>query len=248
MQKIIKAVLCILLLVLLGAYLSFFEVEAGTVAQGPNQQLLEPGLQWKWPWQKVTVLNTTHQAFSVTAPATTWLLIVHVQSPDDYFKNSDGHSVGDLVEQAWSRAMTTDAWGAVLTTANLMRDQAQVLQSLQQDPDLAKNGVSVDALILNGVDLSATDQAKIVQNMQGLSTQIAQNVLKEGETQAEQIRATAQANYLATQTQALSVAATVMGESQAAAVKLLAPLYQKNPALFKAYVEAKAKQLQNSHS
>ncbi len=226
MLKRINVLMTLLVILALGFYFGSFQVREGTLEVGADHHLYSAGLQFKWPWQKVTVLDLTPQLIQVQSGQNNWTLVAAVTQPQAYLKNADGQSLSALVTQAWN----------------------QDAQTVQHNAMLAKAGISVNAVLLTGVNLSEADQAKILQNMQGLSTQIAQTILTSGQAQAQSIRTTAETSFLATQKQGLDLAAQVMGASQAQAVKMLAPLYQKNPALFKAYMQAKAQISKNSNS
>ncbi len=223
MQKIINAVLAVLLLAAIGVYLCCFEVAQGWVAVGSGNHLYAPGLQMKWPWQKIKFLEVQHQVFALQTTGEEWAVVAQVSQPLVYVQNNQGQSVADLIHQAW-------AGGAA---------------NLQQAPLLLKNGITVETVLQTGVHIADADQVAINQKMQGLFAQISQHILSQGEAQAQTIRTTAEANFLATQQQALDLAAQVTGVSQAAAVKMLSPLYEKNPALFKAYMQARAQILKN---
>ena len=226
MLKRINLLMTVLVILVVLFYACSFQVSEGNVAVGAGSKIYPAGLQFKWPWQKVTNLNISHQLVDVSSSGTSWTILAEIAQPRSYLQNSAGQSLADLIQQAWTGNAT----------------------ALQQNPVLAKNGVVVESVILNGMSVSNADQATIIQNMQGLSTQIAQTILSAGEVQAQAIRATAEAGFLATQKQALDLSAAVTGASQAAAVKLLAPLYQKNPALFKAYMQAKTQLVLKSSS
>ena len=226
MLKRINFLLALLAIIAVLFYVCSFEVSQGSIAIGAGSKIYPAGLQFKWPWQKITNLNISHQIVQMNTSGASWIIVAEIAQPQVYLKNSEGKSLADLIKQAW--------------TGNA--------SALQQNPSLTKNGIVVDSVIASGTNIADADQASILQNMQGLSTQIAQNILSEGEAQAQSSRTSAEASFLATQKQALDLAATVTGASQATAVKLLAPLYQKNPALFKAYMQAKTQLVFNSNS
>ncbi|MCX7123005.1 MAG: hypothetical protein NTV32_04960 [Gammaproteobacteria bacterium] len=224
MRKRINVLMSFLVIAAILFYLCAFEVSQGQVAVGAKDKLYAPGLQFKWPWQKIISLDLSHQIIDLNTAGTNWVVVAAIAQPKMYLKNSAGHSLSDLVKQAWGKSSI----------------------ALQQDTTLAQDGISVDAVMQTGQTFSDADQAKVIQNMQGLSTQIAQNILTVGEAQAQDIRMVSENSFLATQKQALDLSAQIMGASQAAAVKLLTPLYAKNPALFKAYMQAETQQIKKT--
>jgi regulator of protease activity HflC (stomatin/prohibitin superfamily) len=226
MQKIINLVLAVLLILAILVYLCCFEVSEGWIAVGAGNVVYHSGLQVKWPWQKINLLNVHHQAIDLSESGKKWLVVAEITEPKAYLENSRGSSVSDLVEQAWS----SDP------------------MALPQAPLLLKNGVTILTVLQTGVILSDADQVAISQKMPALFTTISQNILSSGEAQAQNIRATAQANFLATQQQALDLAAQVISPSQTAAIKMLAAAYQKNPVLFKAYMQTTAQLFKNTNS
>jgi regulator of protease activity HflC (stomatin/prohibitin superfamily) len=226
MQKIINLLLAVLLVFAALVYLCCFEVGQGFIAVGAGERIYNAGLQVKWPWQKVQVLHINHQIVSLESAGQSWTIVAEIAQPKEYLKNSAGESVAALVKQAWD-----------INAANLAAA-----------PLLLKNGITIDTVLLTNVQVSDASWATINQKMPVLFAQIAQNILTAGEAQAQSIRAAAEASFLATQKQGLDLAAQVISASQVDAVKMLAPIYQKNPVLFKAYMQNKAQLLKNSNS
>ncbi len=256
MTKIISASLLIVLLILAGlfSYFCAFEVPSGTLAFLHNKSTVtfSPGLNVKFPWDNVSTINVNPAPMTVTVPLKngqdqlTFVVVTQIVTPALYLQHlNETVSVSqDLIQNITT---TVNAAPLVMSSAGLGALQNKVLSHLNQDTVLSSRGVQVEAVWLGSIAVSDAAATLIYQNMQGLAAQIAQGVVDSGAAQAAQIRATAEKGFLATEQQALDAASQMMGAGNRQAIQMLVPAYQSNPALFKAYVSAKAR-LVASHS
>lgn len=256
MTKTISAFLLVLFLILAGlfSYFCAFEVPSGSLAflQSKPAVMFSPGLNVKFPWDSVSTINVNPTPMTVTVPLKngqnqlSFVVVTQIVTPALYLQQLNEAMP---VSQALIQNITTTANAAPLTmsAAGMVALQNEVLSNLKQDTALSSRGVQIQAVWLSSVAVSDAAATVIYQTMQGLAGQIAQGVVDNGAAQAAQIRATAEKGFLASQQQALDAASKMMEAGNRQAIQMLAPLYQSNPALFKAYVSAKAK-LVASHS
>ncbi len=256
MTKIISASLLIVLLILAGlfSYFCAFEVPSGSLAFLQNKPAVtfSPGLNVKFPWDNVSTINVNPAPMTVTVPLSngqdqlSFVVVTQIVTPVLYLQHlNEATPVSQEIIQ--NITTTVNAAPIAPSAAGLGALQNKVLSNLNQDTALSSRGVQIQAVWLSAVTASDAAATLIYQAMQGLAGQIAQGVVESGAAQATQIRATAEKGFLASQQQALDAASKMMGAGNRQAIQMLAPLYQSNPALFKAYVSAKAKRVA-SHS
>ena len=223
------------------------EGERGVLANQAKVKILNPGLHFSWPWQQPTFISINNQVsrFSLAVPggaenlslAVMWN-VADVSAFVDAGQNKD--QVLTLLRTEGALILTPTSLSQTTTPASL---SALILKALMSDPKIKAEGIAVVQVWVTGNSPSASSQAKILANMQGLATEISDSMIQSGEAQAEGIRNGAEQSFIAAQSAALNEAAQVLGAGNTAAVKTMAPLYHQNPALFKAYVAAKAKLL-----
>lgn len=252
MKRTISLSVLLLLLIVAGvaSYFCSFEVASGTLAFSQNtpSKTYSPGLHFKWPWDAVASININPAPLTVVTPIRlkndnaeiTWTLVTQITAPNLYLQHvGDATSLSTLIAQNLNETLKNTA--VTMSAQGIYTLQNTAFKNLGQDSDLSKRGVSVESVLLSSIQLSDAAQNAINQNMQGLAGQIAQSIVDSGAAQAEQIRDTAEKGFLATEQQALNSASQMMGQGNRQAIQMLSPLYQQNPALFKAYVNAKAR-------
>lgn len=254
LTKIISAVLLVLALTLGGIFWASFDIAEGTVGYLANQPkfFYQPGLHFKWPWQKLNVIvlrqNTADILLPVALPGggyqLAWTLLFHVTSPAAYINTPD---LPQQVKASLAAALKATPITA-LSPAVVTGLQTQTLTFLQADKSLAKVGIAIDAAWVSDVVVAPEQQSLIDAAMNAKADMIAAGIVSTGLALAQQTRVNAQNNYLAIEAQALKTSGAWLAESNKKAVALLAPDYQKNPALFKAYVDAQSKLLALSKS
>lgn len=238
--------LTVLILIYVG--LAFFTVTEGQVAVlGPvsssNHKILGPGLHVKWPWESTSLVTVSSELsdFALPLPGGAENVQLNVLwQPLDIASYIQSHENPDQVSSQLrteiSTVLTPAMIGKVTGPTSLA---AAVLTALQTNPLLSKAGIQVQQVWVKGISPTEDSRTKIFTKMQGLAATVGQTIIANGEQQAEQIRNQAEQSYLQAQNTALQNAAKILGQGNAAAVKMIAPFYHQNPALFKAYVAAK---------
>ncbi len=234
-----------------GVASSFFIVQEGQCAilmKDNRADILMPGLHFTWPWQQPTYIAVNEQisTFSLPLPGgggnnVSLLILWDVNNVSGFVSaNESPDLVSALFKTEVMHTLTPDFLNATNSPESLA---SAILQALQQDQTIQDKGVAVKEVWVKGIVPNDANQAKIFTTMKGLAATIGNSIIAGGQAQAEQIRNTAEQNFLQAQSAALAEAATILGQGNSAAVKTMAPLYHQNPTLFKAYVDAKAKLL-----
>lgn len=230
---------------------SFFTVQEGQRAilmKESKPVILAPGLHFTWPWQQPTYItvNAQTRTFFLPLPGGSGnnvsLSVLWSVSDVSAFiaANENPDQVLTLLKTATTNALTPILLNATNSPESLA---SSILQALQQDQTVQSKGITIAAVWVKAISPSDANQAKIFTTMKGLAATIGNSIVASGQAQAEQIRNNAEQSFLQAQSAALAEAATILGQGNSAAVKTMAPLYHQNPALFKAYVDAKAKLL-----
>lgn len=117
---------------------------------------------------------------------------------------------------------------------------ADNIASLAQNTAVQNAGIQVNAVMLTGQNLSDANLKTTYQNMQGLANAIAQGIIADGNKNAQVLRSQGDATLVQIEGDAAAQAANVVAEGQIEAMQMNAPLYHKNPELFKLLVNSKA--------
>ncbi len=218
------------------------EGERGVAVHAPHK-ILAPGLHLKWPWETFQFIAVNNQISSFAIPlsgsgeSAEFAVLWNVQNVEAFVKS--GESTGEMttaLQAELSKVLTPEVLATFTSSADLSTFS---LQKLNADPLLNEQGIAILAVWVKGIQLNEADQAKVYGNMKGLASSIGTSIVQNAEQQAEAIRNQAEASFLQVQSASLQNAAQILGEGNLAAVKIMAPLYRQNPALFKAYVATK---------
>jgi regulator of protease activity HflC (stomatin/prohibitin superfamily) len=207
------------------------EANQGILLQKNRLVWLAPGAHFTLPFSKVTLIPLNQQTSIVTlnnndGSSSNITVLWQVHDAEKFWQatNNDGNKVNALFKTA-------------LTSAGKTMD-------ITQNAAIMAAGISVNQPLLTGQNLTDAQLQATYQKMQGLATTIAQGIINDGSKNAEAIRAQGEQALIDTEGQAAAQAAQVIGAGQAQAVQINAPLYHKNPELFKLLVDTKAKMLQ----
>ena len=246
----------ILILILLGVIVaSFFTVregQRGVYIQQGQVKVLQPGLHFALPWDQPRFVNVNNQfsRFSVALPDHNENLTVAVmwQVKDvPLFVKADTNS--DEVQAGLKKTIQKLVTPQMIAKTASSAELANLInKALAANQTLIVTGVGVEQVWATAVAPNDAEQKRIFANMKGLAATMGQSVMQNGEAQAEKIRDQAEKNFIQSQGAALADAAKVLGQGNSNAVKVMAPLYQKSPSLFKAYVAAKMKLLTGTQS
>lgn len=228
------------------------EGQEGVLNNNAGFRVLAPGLHLVWPWQQLRVVAVNNQmsSFAISLPGGTESLqlavLWNVSDINSFAKANDtSNEVMNLLSVETTKIMTPSFLPTAIIPANL---SASILKALQTDTTLQGKGIVVSQVWVKNIVPNSDTQAKIFANMKGLAATIGESIIQSGEAQAEQVRNTAEQSFLQAQSAALAQAAAIVGQGNSAAVKIMAPMYRQNPALFKAYVAAKVKLLSKNSS
>lgn len=250
-MKRISLFLCVGIIVLALAFIfsSCFIVHEGQrgVLASDHQNVLKPGLHYKWPWKSVNFItvNSEVSEFAIPLPAGGENLALavawHVADINAFAKaNQTSSQILEILKTQSAQLIIPSFLANINSTQQL---SIAILQRLQKNTIVQQKGISVTQVWVKGITPNAATQQKIFTNMKGLATTISQSIMSEGQAQAEQIRNTAEQKFIQAQKAVLNQAANILGQGNNQAVQTMAPLYRQNPALFKAYVAAKLKLL-----
>ena len=223
------------------------EAQIGVLQQHQRIKFLDPGLHWKPPFAHVDYFAVNRRLEVVSGlsgaalsfPGTYTIDVVWQPSTPLLFWQ-ETHNKPDTI-----KGLFTNTFNAYLS-ANASNPNlwTGLTAYFIQDQMLAKAGIQVSKAVLTQEALSQSALDATYQGMQGLATQIAQNILQNGAKAAEAIRATGDQSLLEIEGKAASSAAAVIAAGQTQAIEINAPLYHQNPRFFKLLVNTKAALLQ----
>jgi len=256
MKKISLMGVMFLVLILLGIIsASFFTVhegQRGVYGKQGNVKVLQPGLHFALPWNQPHFVNVNNQfsRFSVALPDHNENLAVAVMwqvkdVPLFVKANTNPNEVLTSLKKTIQTLVTPQMIAKTASSAELAK---LINTALATNQTFTAEGISVEQVWVTSVEPNAAEQKQIFSEMKGLAATMGQSVMQNGEAQAEKIRNQAEKSFIQSQSAALADAAKVLGQGNSNAVKVMAPLYRKNPSLFKAYVAEKMKLLTGTQS
>lgn len=233
---------------------TFFTVPEGqkAVSAHDNAVVLNPGLHFKLPGETINFITVNNQISNLTLPlpdSAENLQVAILWKVGDVLLLQKSEQNADSITKVLQAEITSILTPTVLA-ANSTPEQlsALILQNLTANATLTQQGISVTKVWIKGIVPTPENQTAIYANMQSLGSSVGESIVESSEQQAQTIRDQAEQQFLQAQSAALQQAAVILGQGNMAAVKVMAPLYHQNPALFKAYVAAKTSLLVKANS
>lgn len=226
----------VLLLVIFGLLLVFFQVRTTEVAMvttfgRPSRAITEPGLGVKWPWpiQQVYKFDKRIQNFEsqfeqvFTADGHSLLIKIYagwnIAQPQVFFpKFGDSvarveEALSGLARSAYSGVVGTHPFSDFISTdekqLKFEQIEAEILQRIQQDVQANAYGVEVKFVGIKRVGLPESVTKLVFERMQAERQLLVQRIESEGRREASDIRTTANL-----------ASAKILSEADAEATKL----------------------------
>lgn len=234
-NKLIFIIIAVLVIAGIGLFATIKVVpqeDVGVLLEKNKVICLLPGAHFIKPFAKVTLVAMNERVSVINNVAT-------------------NNGIANNVSVLWQVVDATQFWQATAGDTNkinaLFRTAliaATPSYNITQNPSLVAAGIKVNQALLTGQTLADAQLQQTYKNMQNLATSIAQGIIVEGKKQAQSIRAQGDQELITIEGKAASAAATIIGQGQAQAMQITAPLYHQNPELFKLLVDTKVKMLQ----
>jgi regulator of protease activity HflC (stomatin/prohibitin superfamily) len=237
-NKIFIGMLVIIFCIFLGyrSLLSVPEMCAAVVVQNQQPKILPAGVHIIRPFVRVHLIPMNEQVSLISFTdtlATQWSVVWHVQDITKFWQVTHG-----------DQNRVLPLFTAAIVAAS--KDGAVLPASINENQTVKAAGIVVDQVLLTAQVLSNTQLQATYQKMQGLAANIAQAIVVAGAKKADAVRAQGDQALINIEGQAASQAAAIVGIGQTQAIQITAPLYHKNPALFKLLVDNKARALLGS--
>ncbi len=250
----------ILLLIIFGLWLFFFQVRTTDVAVvtrfgRPYKQLTEAGAYFKWPWpiEKVWLLDHRVQNFEdkltegLTRDNFNLLTSVYVgwriTNPTNFFPvfAGTGNPIGEaekvlerLLGNAKSAVVGSHSLSDFVSASdhgtNFLAIENEILTVLQSQVRTNNYGLEVEFLGIKKVELPETVTQSVFERMASERKVLADKLQFEGEADAQKIRSDAERRAAEVLANAGAEATKIKGEGEAAAAKSLSA-FQQNPEL-----------------
>lgn len=233
---------------------TFFTVPEGQKAISSHDEtvILNPGLHFKLPGETVSFITVNNQISTLVIPlsgdAQNLQVAVGWNVQDALLLQKAGQNTESVVKALQTEIAPTLTPSVLAANSSPQALSTLILQNLQANTTLTQDGISVTQVWITGIIPTTESQTAIYTGMKGLGSSIGEGIIQNAEQQAQTIRNQAEQQFLQVQSAALQQAAVILGQGNMAAVKVMAPLYHQNPALFKAYVAAKTNLLAKANS